>query len=285
MAEKLENHLFWYQGSMFRWGLPVGFLMATLAGCWWTGPASARLGSMAIMLVLLLAAMVSSVAGFAFSAIAGAVLYHLLPTPLEAVRIMITCSIAIQLYSVLHLWKHIEWSRLVPFLLGGAVTVGPCSWLLLHISAGRWLFVVGILLTILGIFMLTRKPVVMAVGAKHRRGIDILAGALGGIMGPIAALPGPPVTIWCSLQGMDKLQQRVIFQPFILIMQVVSLVLISTLGHAKGLHFAGALWALPAILGCHLGLLIFERISDRRFHFLIYGLLLVSGLSMIAKHL
>jgi uncharacterized protein len=271
--------------SSLRWILPIGFLGLSLAVFAWAGPTSLQRGSITIMLVLLVSAMVSSVAGFAFSAIAGAVLYHLVPLPIEAVKIMITCSIAIQIYSVIHLWKHIQWPRLVPFLLRGALTVGPCSWLLLHITAGRWLMAVGVLLVVLGAYMLARKPVTVEVGPNYRTGIDLLTGAIGGIMGPIAALPGPPVTIWCSLQGLDKTQQRVIFQPFILIMQVASLVLISTWSHSKGARFAGFLWVFPAVLGCHLGLLVFERLSDRRFHLMIYALLLASGVSMILKNL
>ena len=50
---------------------------------------------------------------------------------------------------------------------------------------------------------------------------DALAGALGGITGPLAAFPGAGVTIWCGMRGWDKVEQRAVYQPYILIMQLI----------------------------------------------------------------
>jgi hypothetical protein len=41
----------------------------------------------------------------------------------EAVKVMIVSSIAIQSYSVLAIWRTIDWQRLAPFLLGGGLTI------------------------------------------------------------------------------------------------------------------------------------------------------------------
>src|SRR5262245_60546187 len=55
-----------------------------------------------IAAVVMLAALVSSIAGFAFCALAGGALAYLNVEPVHAVRTMVVCSIAIQLYAV---WK------------------------------------------------------------------------------------------------------------------------------------------------------------------------------------
>src|SRR5689334_18576995 len=58
-----------------------------------------RTGSAIALLTLAIvfaAALVSSVVGFAFSALAGAALLHLYRQPAEAIEIMVLCSIAIQ---------------------------------------------------------------------------------------------------------------------------------------------------------------------------------------------
>ena len=67
-----------------------------------------------VMLSIFLAATISSIAGFAFSAIAGASLLHLINDPVEAVKVMIVSSIAIQSYSVMAIWRTIDWQRLAP---------------------------------------------------------------------------------------------------------------------------------------------------------------------------
>jgi len=71
---------------------------------------------------IFLAACVSSTVGFAFSAIAAAMVLHLVPNTVEAVQIMMVASIGIQSYSVVALRQTICWKTCLPFLIGGALS-------------------------------------------------------------------------------------------------------------------------------------------------------------------
>src|SRR5713226_3313695 len=64
------------------------------------------------LVAVFVASTVSSIAGFAFSALCGALLFHLMNSPVYAVHVMIVCSIAIQLLSVATLWRSIDWRSL-----------------------------------------------------------------------------------------------------------------------------------------------------------------------------
>ena len=64
--------------------------------------------------VVLLAALLSSTVGFAFSAIAGSALAYFNLDPVSAVRTIVLCSCAIQLYSVWKLRASIRWRPLWP---------------------------------------------------------------------------------------------------------------------------------------------------------------------------
>ncbi|MGE0226663.1 MAG: hypothetical protein AB7F35_21860, partial [Acetobacteraceae bacterium] len=66
------------------------------------------------LLAVLVAASLSSLAGFAFSAISGALLFHLLHAPVTVVEIILLCSVANQMLSVLALWRDIVWRLLLP---------------------------------------------------------------------------------------------------------------------------------------------------------------------------
>jgi len=238
---------------------------------------------LAIITALMASACLSSIVGFAFSAIAGVVLYQVVASPLEAVRIMLWCSIAIQLYSVTRLWKAIRWAELIPFLAGGMLTVVPFCWLVLRLSPRYYLAGIGLLISVYGAYLMMRKPVTFSPSARAGRYLDLATGALGGITGPFAAFPGAAITIWCSLRGWDKLHQRAIFQPYILIMQILTLAVLSILGSKSSFHASNALFAIPALLGCHLGLMLFERLSNHQFNRLVQGLLILSGVSMLFK--
>lgn len=255
--------------------------VAAIAAIWHASPKPAH--AMAIMLALSAAACISSVIGFAFSAIAGAMVYHLVDAPVEAVRLMLWCSIAIQVYAVIHLWPFIEWRRLIPYLVGGFASVGPFCWLMLHLSARLYLAAIGVFLVAYAVYMLLRKPLVVRVGERTALALDVLTGALGGMTAPFAAFPGLAISIWCGMRGWDKVRQRATFQPFILVMQVATMATLTVMGGAKSFHPAAALYAIPAVLGSYVGLKLFEKLSNQQFNRMLQALLIISGISMVLK--
>src|SRR5215831_11475443 len=183
-----------------------------------------RAGSATALLTLVIvfiAALVSSVVGFAFSALAGAALMHLYDQPAEAVEIMVLCSIAIQLYCVIAVHRSIQWRLLVPFLVGGAAFAPVGVWMLSEVS-GEWFALgLGTFLLAYGALMIRRRAVRIEASSWW---LDLLVGGTGGITGGLAAFPSAFVTIWCSMRGWDKSVQRGVTQPFILVMQLVTLV-------------------------------------------------------------
>jgi uncharacterized membrane protein YfcA len=242
-----------------------------------------RAGSATALLTLLVvfaAALVTSVVGFAFSALAGAGLLQLYGQPAEAVEIMVLCSTAIQLYCVIEIRHSIQWRLLLPFVAGGAACVPLGVWLLSALPGG-W-FAIG-----LGAF-LAGYGTVMACRRQHRVQasswwLDLCVGALGGITGGLAAFPGAFVTIWCSMRGWDKSVQRGVTQPFVLAMQLITLAAMQAEHvdvHLDSLRIEGMLVALFAAF---LGMKVFRSLSNRQFACVLNSLLMVSGVLMILR--
>jgi uncharacterized membrane protein YfcA len=233
------------------------------------------------LLAVLLASVVSSIIGFAFSALAGAVLFHVIDSPVYTVQVMIVCSIAIQLYCVASLWRSIAWRSLPRFLLGGVAGVPVGAWLLTHLPSDTYRGVLGALLIAYGSWQLFKRPTrPLAWGAWA----DVCAAFLGGLTGGLAGFPGASVTIWCGLKGWDKAHQRGVYQPFILCMQPMSLLAIQlmqpaspTMARLDWLTFA---FVPAALAGAWLGLRIFKRLSDRQFELAVNLLLVLSGVSL-----
>ena len=147
---------------------------------------------------VLLASAVSSIAGFAFSAVCGAMLFHLASDPVQVVQIMIVCSIANQAAMVWSLRNAIHWRALAIFLIGGAFGLPAGITVLLTLDRHVYTHVLGVFLVIYGCYMLVRKPLVIR---RQRAAFDFLAGFLGGITGGAAGFPGAFVTIWCGFKG------------------------------------------------------------------------------------
>ncbi|HME20934.1 MAG TPA: sulfite exporter TauE/SafE family protein [Acetobacteraceae bacterium] len=235
------------------------------------------------LLAVLLAATLASVAGFAFSAICGVMLLQIMNDPVQVVEVMIVCSIAIQSVSVAMLWRDIDWRRVMILLAGGIVGLPIGVWLLLHLGHLWFKEAIGGLLIAYAALRLLRRPWVLESGSDLA---DTCIGFLGGITGGLAGFPGAAVTIWCGMKGWDKRRQRGIYQPFILVMQVVALLLIhfmrsSSVARSVGLGLDPLQFVPVALLGTWFGLVIFRRLSDRSFALSVNLLLLVSGVGLL----
>jgi uncharacterized protein len=227
------------------------------------------------------AAAISSVAGFAFSAICGAILFHLMEDPVAAVQTMMICSIVGQSYMVWWLRRQVEWGRLLVFLTGAAAGLPLGVWILFE-ARGMYVHGVGLLLVAYATFMLWRPRIV--VRRQHPL-FDATAGLLGGITGGAVAFPGAFVTIWCGLKGWTKERQRALYQPFILITQVAALLLLMlahpVAGERLSVGVESLLFMPPMLLGTSLGLTLFRRLSDGHFGVIVNVLLIASGLSLL----
>ena len=204
-------------------------IAAALAGVALTAAYAALLvragvpASIPALLAVLFASTLSSITGFAFSAICGGLLLRIMTDPVQVVETMMVCSIAIQSLSVAVLRRDIDWRRLLTFSHSGAFGLPLGVWLLLHLGHVGFKDAIGGVLTGYAGYLLLARPVTVRRGGAAA---DICIGFLGGITGGLAGLPGAAVTIWCGMRGWDKRYQRGIYQPFILIMQVLALVLI-----------------------------------------------------------
>jgi uncharacterized membrane protein YfcA len=234
------------------------------------------------LIAVFAASTVSSIAGFAFSALCGALLFHLMDSPVYVVHVMIVCSIAIQLLSVATLWRSIDWRSLGIFLFGGFLGVPAGVYLLLHLPAASYRNVIGGLLIVYGSYLLLRWPTrSLRMGPLW----DACAGFLGGVTGGLAGFPGAFVTIWCGLKGWDKARQRGVYQPFILSMQPVTLIAIHLMRPSSStqaqLDWKAFAFVPAALLGAWFGLRIFKRLSDRQFELVVNALLILSGVGLI----
>ena len=234
-----------------------------------------------ISLVVFLAATVSSIVGFAFSAIAGAVLLHYVPDGVRAVQIMMIASIGIQAYSVAGLARSIRWSRCAPFLAGGLATLPVGVFLLLNLQPRYYVLAMGAALVAYGLWMLLRRP-----GAGKRvsgRFADALVGAVGGITGPLAAMPGAYVAIRCARRDWSKVEQRAVYQPYILVMQLAAIAALFLLQPRASFDPALFGYAVPGMAGAVVGLRIFHALDEAQFQRVLNLALVVSGGALLLK--
>jgi len=225
------------------------------------------------------AAVVVGVSGFAFALIAAAVWLHVL-TPLQTATLTISYGMMVQSYGAWKLRHAVRWSRIWPFLLGGAIGV-PIGVFVLrwanpaHLRAG-----IGAFLVLYAIYGLAR-PSLPSVRAGT--GADVGVGLVSGILGAMTGFAGILIVIWSGLRGWSRDVQRGVFAPAsVALLAMCALALGATGSIARetvALFFLG----LPVLLaGNWIGLRLYGRLNEAGFRRVVLILLLLSGLPLIA---
>jgi len=172
------------------------------------------------------------------------------------------------------------------YIVGGLVGVPIGLWLLqslpTHIFAGG-----------LGLFLIIYSALVLLKPDSLRISLSgwkpaVAMGAAGGIVGGFSAFPGSIPVVYLGLRGLSKTETRNITQPYILALQLVSLSILALIRPAIFNTQFWLLWALtlPAVLlGTSTGVALYRRLSEVNFRRAVLILLMVSGVSMIAKAL
>ena len=243
-----------------------------------------------VAVVLFLAGVVSGLSGFAFSAVAACILW-LLP-PLQAVPLIMLLSTCNQLLSVGALRKEVvlrntaEREGALAYIAGGFVGVPFGLWLLQSLPTQR--FAGG-----LGLFLITYSMLVLLKPDSLRIRLSgwkpaVAVGAAGGIVGGFSAFPGSLPVIYLGLRGLSKADARNITQPYILALQLISLSILALTHHAIFNMQFWLLWmlTLPAVLlGTSTGVTLYRRMSEVNFRRAVLILLMVSGISLLARAL
>ena len=253
----------------------VTLSLATLAAALF-GPAHGSPDPV-IMLTMMVAALIASIAGLAFSAIGGSILSHALDDPIRVLLLLTVCSLANQIVTVWTLRRTIVWRGLGGLVVGGVVGIAPGLWALIHVDHHLVAQGIGVLLfAYAGNLVIGRLPRFTTNSRWADAGVGLVAGAIG----VVAALPSLPVTAWCQARGLQKDALRATVQPFILAMQLVTLpFIVNAAPNAIG---PADLLCIPAgLLGTQIGLGCASGLTNRQFTVAVACLLSVCGVSFL----
>jgi uncharacterized membrane protein YfcA len=244
----------------------------------------------AIVAILCLSGLMSGLSGFGFSAIGSSCLLFI--PPKLGVPLLMALSTANQLMSVSQLrqdmpktWKEAWPAGAGPYVLGGVLGVPLGIWLLNHMPAAKLMLVFGVILTLYSVYSIL-KPVGMKMKGPTGSGSGIGVGFIGGTVGGFTAFPGAAVVVWTGLRNLPKQMTRAIVQPYILVLQVMSL---ATTAYAYPSIFARHFWILLAITmpivlpGTIGGVFLYRRVSDVNFNRISLILLGLSGVGLLVK--
>jgi uncharacterized membrane protein YfcA len=218
--------------------------------------------------------LVASMCGFAFGLVASAIWLHFI-SPAQSAPLIAAYAIVIQGWSVWRLRGKIRAGRVLPLLAGGMAGIPLGAVVLQSLPAWQIHMLVGGVCMAFGVHGLMRPALHPVRGGFLP---DACVGFASGLLGSSTGLGGIPTTIWTSLRGWSKDEQRAVFQPVTLIIFVFTLGWFANEGVITAdtlrLFFAG----LPTVaLGSWAGWRLYGRLDEDAFRKVLLVLLFVSG--------
>lgn len=229
------------------------------------------------------AGFVQGLSGFAFGLVAMSFWAWTLD-PRLAAAMAVFGALTGQIVAAVMVRRRIDFALLLPFLAGGLAGIPLGVWLLPSMNVDLFKAVLGMLLVLWCPAMLfaDRLP---RIGPAGRIG-DLVAGAVGGIMGGLGGFSGTVPTLWCTLRGFDKQAQRTVIQNFNLAtLSVTMAVYLSTGLVTREMLPMFALVAPSMLIPSLLGARLYIGISGAAFRKLVLSLLTASGLALLASSL
>lgn len=231
--------------------------------------------------VALLGGFVQGLSGFGFSLAAMSIWAWTLEPTLAAV-LSVSGGLTGQIFAAFRVRRGFNWPRLWPFVAGGLLGLPFGLWLLPLLDPTWFKFFIGSLLAIWCPLMLASRH----IPHVHHGGrvADGLSGVLGGIGGALGGFTGAIPTLWCTLRGYARDEQRSVVQNFNLALLAVTWVSYLATGLITRAMIVPMLVMAPVIvLSSLFGTRVYLGISDQAFRNLVLGLLTASGLAMLGS--
>lgn len=231
---------------------------------------------------LWLGALLGSIAaggtGFAFGLAASAIWLHRIH-PLQSGMLIAGCGLMLHLTTIWQQRQHVEPARIWPFVAGGLVGVPIGVHFLAYTDAGALKIVLAVFLIAFGAYALLAPKLPAVTGGG--RPADVSIGFIGGILGGLGGYSGVLPTIWTQLRGWPKEMARAVYQPYVIVMQAVTLAGILWVARDRADLKLLVMILPPLFLGTWIGWKLYGKLDDRRFRQAIAVLLIASGFTLI----
>jgi uncharacterized membrane protein YfcA len=172
-------------------------------------------------------------------------------------------------------------SRLLPLLCGLALGIVGGVYLLTSVRADLLKGVVGIIL--IGIVFLMFFAPHFTVPKEQEKFLGPLVGMIGGVLGGLAALPGPLVFVYILALGFSNDRFVQYSSMFLVIAATLMAITLGSIGALGWVDLLGSiLAAVPIFIGMKFGTRLRTFVSPSLFRRIILGVVMISGIHMIS---
>ena len=226
------------------------------------------------ILIILIAGFVQGLTSFGFALVSLPLLMSFMPFQ-TVVPIIVILSFLTNMAILYPIRAHVELTRIWPLVISSLVAAPFGAYILLVVEDTTLKAVTGVFIAVVGMVMLSG----LSFPVKKERLAFVPIGITSGLLNGSISLSGPPVVLFLSNQGVDKMTFRANLTAYGLILNVVTVFSFA----ANGLLSSGVLhyssWFVPAmLLGVLIGVKAASLLNEQTFRKITLGLIILSGL-------
>jgi uncharacterized protein len=231
----------------------------------------------------IVAGFVQGLSGFAFSLVAMS-FWAWTVEPKLAAALAVFGGLSGQILAAFSVRRGFHLPVLLPYIAGGLLGIPIGIALLPRLDVDWFKAILGGLLIVWCPFMLfARRLPRLAAGGRLA---DAAAGLIGGVCGGIGGFSGAIPTLWCTLRGMEKDEQRSVIQNFNLATLSFTMAAYVATGTVTRDMLPMLAVVLPSLLiPALLGTRLYIGISEATFRAIVLTLLTASGVALLAAAL
>jgi len=216
--------------------------------------------------------------GFAFGLAASSIWLHRID-PLQSGLLVAGCGLLLHLTTIWQQRQHLQPARIWPFVAGGLIGVPIGVHFLAYTNADLLKILLGIFLAVFGSYALIAPRLAKVTGGG--RPADMTIGFIGGILGGLGGYSGVLPTIWTQLRGWPKEIARAVYQPYVIVMQAVTLTGIMWVAFDRANVMLLVVVLPPLFIGTWIGWRLYGKLDDLRFRQALGILLIASGAALV----
>ena len=230
-----------------------------------------------VVLVVLVAGIAQTVAGFGFALIAVPPLIAMLE-PEQVVVMVAVLALTNSALVLYRTWSHVPW-RTVAVMLAASLTAMPLGLAVLLLAPGDLLRIaVGVASVLMALALVSGVRFGDGGSGGH-----VIAGAASGILATSTGMNGPPIVLHLAGQRVPPVEFRGALAAFFLASGVMSITLFTASGVVTGAALGYALFGLPVVFaGNAIGHYASGRIDQDLFRILVLSLLIVTASVAVA---
>ena len=233
-----------------------------------------------VFILTIIASFIQRVSGFGFGIFVMMFFPFFLPSYGESVMLSGLLAGSTALMIALRNWQYIRWNLMGRVVLFNVVASYLATEYMNSLGNDTMKQCLGVVLILIALYFLFGEGKMGRIFKSKLAQVTI--GSISGVMGGMFAMPGPPLVLYCISTIDDKREYVTTLQAFSVVMN-----LCYTLFRFKAGFYSEDTWLwwlvglMGAVIGSSVGARCFERISSRTLKYIVYTMMIVSGVVAI----